>query len=74
MPLFRTLECRARKVVIGVVRNDADILDTLDDAVLQSWLEEILEIIASRRQGWYYGSEFSSCLPCVLLQHRCRDD
>jgi hypothetical protein len=42
MPLFRALEWRARKVVIGVVRDDADVLDTLDDAALQSWLEEIL--------------------------------
>jgi hypothetical protein len=42
MPRFRALEWRARKVVIGVVRDDADVLDTLDDAGLQSWLEEIL--------------------------------
>jgi hypothetical protein len=42
IPRFRALEWRARKVVIGVVRDDADVLDTLDDTGLQSWLEEIL--------------------------------
>lgn len=42
IPRFRALEWRARKVVIGVVRDDADVLDTLDDPGLQSWLEEIL--------------------------------
>jgi hypothetical protein len=42
MARFRALEWRARKVVIEVVRDDADVLDTLDDAGLQSWLKEVL--------------------------------